>query len=377
MIAKIKNELRRCWINLPGWRTHRKIVVIESDDWGSIRMPSKQVFKKCLSAGYRVDKIAYERFDSLASQDDLELLFEVLSRHIDHKGNSAVITANVLTSNPDFEKIKASDYREYYYELITDTFEKYPNHGNCFNLWEKGKEEGVFFPQSHGREHLNVSLFMKALREGDKDALFGFEHGMPGCIPKCDTKGGNKYVETLRYLDQSDKENKLYIIAEGLDLFEKLFGFCSKSFIPPNHIWNPDYNELISSLGVKYYQGRRKMKEILPDGTVKLHSHKLGEENEFGQKYLIRNATFEPALSHSGEDSVDKCLKDINIAFRMKKPAIICSHRLNYVGFIDPDNRDKNLTLLNKLLKNIIKKWPEVEFMNSVELGSLIEKKYK
>ena len=31
--------------NIPGWRTKRKIVVIESDDWGSIRMPSLKVFE--------------------------------------------------------------------------------------------------------------------------------------------------------------------------------------------------------------------------------------------------------------------------------------------------------------------------------------------
>ena len=31
-------------LSIPGWRTNRHIVVIESDDWGSIRMPSKEVY---------------------------------------------------------------------------------------------------------------------------------------------------------------------------------------------------------------------------------------------------------------------------------------------------------------------------------------------
>lgn len=34
--------------NLPGWRTNRKIVVIESDDWGSIRMPSLTILENWL-----------------------------------------------------------------------------------------------------------------------------------------------------------------------------------------------------------------------------------------------------------------------------------------------------------------------------------------
>ncbi len=61
----IKKIIGRSLINLLGWRTSRKIVVIESDDWGSIRMPSHDVYTKCLKEGYPVDKNAYERYDSL------------------------------------------------------------------------------------------------------------------------------------------------------------------------------------------------------------------------------------------------------------------------------------------------------------------------
>lgn len=72
--------------NFWGWNTDRKIVVIESDDWGSIRMPSKNVYQQCLQSGYQVDQIAYERYDSLASEDDLELLFDLLSSFKDQGG---------------------------------------------------------------------------------------------------------------------------------------------------------------------------------------------------------------------------------------------------------------------------------------------------
>lgn len=373
MLKQIKNNLRRYINNWSGWQTDRKIVVIESDDWGSIRMPSRDVYVKCLKAGYPVDQTFYERFDSLASEKDLELLFEVLNRYKDKNGNPAVLTANVLAANPDFEKIKASGYEKYFYELITETFKRYPEHSDCFNLWKDGMDHNVFFPQSHGREHVNVSKFMKDLQKGNKDVHFGFQHKMPGCIAKRNPEGGNKYVVSLNYFDPLDKKEKLDIIIEGLELFEKLFGFQSKSFTPPNYIWSPDYNEKIADEGVRYYQGRRKMKEKKIDGTYCLNNHSLGEENKYGQKYLIRNAIFEPSLFDFASDPVDSCLKDIRVAFRMNKPAIICSHRINYVGFIDADNRDKNLKLLNDLLKKILRKWPDVEFMNSVELGKLMD----
>ena len=46
----IKQTITHNLLNIPGWRTKRHIVVIESDDWGSIRMPSKEVYKECTLA---------------------------------------------------------------------------------------------------------------------------------------------------------------------------------------------------------------------------------------------------------------------------------------------------------------------------------------
>lgn len=363
------------WIkNIGGWRTKRNIVVIESDDWGSIRMPSRQVYETCLKAGYKVDKIAYERYDSLASETDLELLFELLLSFRDHKGNHPVITANALPANPDFEKIRESGFQEYHYEPVTDTFARYPEHSRCFELWMDGLSNGLFFPQSHGREHLNVSLFMNALQKGDKEILFGFDHQLPGSIPKGeDTAGGNSFVESLRYSDETDKMRKLDIILEGLELFEKLFGYRSESLIPPNYLWSPDYDERVSKNGVRFYQGNHTMKEPLVDGAVRYHKHKLGDVNQYGQHYLVRNALFEPSLFKMNiKNPVDNCLQSISAAFTLQKPAIICSHRINYVGFIEPQNRDRNLKRLQKLLSAILNRWPETEFMTSVQLGNLI-----
>ena len=44
MFVDLKHRLSNIIYNIPGWRTKRHIVVIESDDWGAIRMPSRQVF---------------------------------------------------------------------------------------------------------------------------------------------------------------------------------------------------------------------------------------------------------------------------------------------------------------------------------------------
>ena len=65
IISNFKKNLS----NIPGWSTNRKIVVIESDDWGSIRMPSLETFEKLSSNGLNLssgDALRYNKNDTLA-----------------------------------------------------------------------------------------------------------------------------------------------------------------------------------------------------------------------------------------------------------------------------------------------------------------------
>ena len=41
----LKRRLAKNYVNALGWNSNRKIVVIESDDWGSIRMPSRKIYE--------------------------------------------------------------------------------------------------------------------------------------------------------------------------------------------------------------------------------------------------------------------------------------------------------------------------------------------
>jgi len=375
-LEDLKNSVSRYINNIQGWRTKRKIVVIESDDWGSIRMPSREVYEKCLKAGYPVDLIVYERYDSLASKDDLELLFELLTSFTDKNGNNPVITANCVVANPDFKKIRKDDFKKYHFELISDTFKNYPSHADNLDLWKEGQRKHIFHPQFHAREHLNVSKFMKALQQNNTDVHFGFNNQMPGCIKKGHLKNGNHYVSATEYSSEQDKQEKLRIYLEGLDIFEEIFGFKSSSVIPPNYIWSNDFNGPIFKKGVKYIQGARGMLEPIPGSKPKYYKRYLGMKYPTDQIALVRNVGFEPTIQNVS-NVVENCLSGMAIAFRMKKPAIISSHRINYVGFIDVKNRDNNIRLLKRLFSMSLKKWPDIEFLTTPELGTIISEDIK
>ena len=186
--------------------------------------------------------------------------------------------------------------------------------------------------------------------------------------------GDYNFMEVLDYNTHSDMRQMKESLSEGLDLFEKIFGYRSRSFIPPCYTWSSELEETLKMGGVRYIQGL--FVQSVPTGKFgryKYRYHFLGSTNSLGQYYLVRNAFFEPALS-AGKDIVGDCLKRINTAFRWNKPAVICTHRINFMGALNRDNRTNNLKLLHELLRQITERWPDVEFMTSDQLGDCISK---
>lgn len=367
LVSQLKG-LSRNIINIPGWRTNRKILVIESDDWGSIRIPSREVYANLLNNGFDISRSDYNRLDTLESNNDLSELYEVLQTYKDSLGNPPGITANVVVGNPDFKRIRESDFKEYYFEPVTETLKHYPDRDKVESLWNQGNDAGIFHPQFHGREHVNVVRWMEALRKRSPGIMFTFDQETT-----FSGDGDYNFMEVLDYNTPTDLVKMKESLAEGLELFEKIFGYRSKSFIPPCYTWNSDVEETLHKSGVKYIQGL--VVQSVPTGSFgnyKKKYHFTGNRNRFGQYFLIRNCFFEPSLSKSS-DPVGECLNRINIAFRWNKPAIISSHRVNFMGELDEKNRRENLDLLDELLKRVIKLWPGVEFMTSDRLGELME----
>lgn len=360
--------------NIHGYTTNRKIVVLESDDWGSIRMPSKEVFETLIKRGIRVDRLSFNRYDSLASEEDLSALFEVLAAVKDKNGNPAIFTANTVVANPNFEKIKESNFQNYYYELFTETLARYPQHRESFKLWHEGMKSRVFHPQFHGREHLNTVRWLYALRNNIGNVRLAFDNRMFDLSRSGDIISEDSFMDALAFNDYSEIKIIQDSIREGLGIFENLFGYKSKSFIASCYIWDPKIEKTLADEGVSYIQGGRFQRIPIP-GSMNQYIRKFhftGQRNDNGQIYLVRNCFFEPSETASN-GLLEECIRRIQASFFWKKPAIISTHRMNYIGFINRQNRIKNLALLKELLQRIKKVFPDVEFLTSDQLGTLIQ----
>ena len=63
-MAFLLTDLKDKYIALRGFHTNRRLIVIESDDWGSIRMPSRDVFAKLQRMGDHPERDGFLSNDS-------------------------------------------------------------------------------------------------------------------------------------------------------------------------------------------------------------------------------------------------------------------------------------------------------------------------
>lgn len=358
-------NLKRNLAQIPGWHTNRKIVIIESDDWGSIRTSSKKGFETMLKAGVAVNQDPYSVYDSLESKNDLDALFEVLLKFKDKNDNHPIITANTIVANPDFEKIAASNFETYHYELFTKTLERYHSDGKTFETWQEGIKEKLFRPQFHGREHVNIGMWMQALQGNNKEMRLAFDHQMFGIPSSNSANKRNNYMASFDFENEKELVEIENSITHGLNIFNDLFGYKSETIIAPCYVWSDKLESTLKNSGIIGYQGISYQSiPVLGKDSYQKKIHYTGESNRIGQRFLVRNAFFEPT-HFANQDIVKEVITRMKISFFWKKPFIIGSHRINFMGTLHPNNRKENLQKLELVLKAILRECPEVEFMSS------------
>lgn len=368
----MKNYLKKHLTNLRGSRLKERILLIESDDWGAIRIPNKAAQSELFRLELIKEENPFSKYDCLERAEDYEALYGVLGRFKDCKGNNPVLTANVVMGNPDFHSIEQSGFQNYSFEHFTKTYENYGIGTNTFEALQSGIQEGLVFPQFHAREHLNVQHWMDKLASGDPAFRNAFQWR---CFAIDDIDTGNQRSNVMATYDHRSGEELASVlggIEEGLRLFADTFGFLSYTHIAPCYVWNEFIEQTVDKAGVRGIQSSKVQQyNDSESGKHKRVWRYMGQMNKYNQVYTVRNVLFEPALNHS-IDWVDKAMESIAIAFFWGKPAVIGSHRINYVGGLSEENRANTLMQLDELLKRVLKKWPDVEFWNSAQLAQTL-----
>jgi len=351
--------------NFLGFHTNNKLIIFISDDWGGLRIRSKEARENLIKLGIDMETNRFNRYDMLESNSDLEELFEVLLKYKDCKGNHPIITAAVNVANPDFEKISENNFSEYFYEPFTKTLERYPESDRVFLLYKRGIELNIFRPEFHGREHLNIKWWLENLKSGNKIFLEAFRNEywyvpVKNLLNVSISNLGAAF--DIYMLDEIGQQKN--IINDGVKVFNDIFNYNPILFVPPAQYYNERLEEAIANCGFKMIDVPHLHKMPLGYGKFKTKLHYMGQKNKYGLKYLIRNVVFEPNM-YDNSNCIDGCIAGIENAFRYHKPAIISNHRAAFIGGLDLKNRAKGLKALDLLFSKILKRWPEVEFLSA------------
>jgi hypothetical protein len=196
-------------------------------------------------------------------------------------------------------------------------------------------------------------------------------------IPKNPQKPTVRYTRAFAFWNENETHAHLDIIKDGLRCFEEVYGYHSITFTPPALQIHPKLLSELSSTEIKSVDVPRNAAQHLGLGKYKKKKYKTQLEKDDNRVNIVRNCVFEPN-SNKNINWVDYTCKQVEAAFRLKKPAIISSHRVNFCGKIDNENRKDGLKTLNQLMDKILMKFPEVEFLSVDELAEeIIRTSYK
>tara|TARA_R110002050_G_scaffold270114_2_gene413070 strand:+ start:21736 stop:22896 length:1161 start_codon:yes stop_codon:yes gene_type:complete len=368
MKALISNHIK----NIGGWTSTRKILVISVDDYGNVRLNSKADRDALLADGMK-PKSRFDLYDSLESKQDLEALCEVLSSVKDKDGKAAVFTPFAVCANMNFEKLIESNFTELEIENLTTTYSKLAqlmpaSYEGAWDAWKFGIAEGLLQPQYHGREHFNQYFLKSELAKSNPDVQkviarrsYSFQNDKD--YPTI------SYTATFDFSDKDQLANLKEIAEDGVNRFEAIYGYRPIHFMAPTSKAHPIVLEALKNEGIDFVDQGRVQIQHQGNGLYSKDRNVTGKKNPQGQTVLVRNVVFEPNANSS---AVTIAMKQVEAAFRMKKPAIISSHRVNFCGHIEESNRSQSLADLKSLLKQVVQKYPEVEFMGTSDLCKTI-----
>ena len=362
-MGKIKALIKK-FFNKRAKKVKTPVVVFESDDWGSIRNSNSQNMQN-VADKYGLTLDNYQRFDCLESDEDMQKLVEVLDSFENSKYEKPKFTLNYVMNNPDMEKCVKNEFKTIPMVNVTETYKNSSNSKNVVNIVKENCK--TLRPQFHGYEHFNNNKYSIEIQKDGVDR-YSFENNCIGI-------NNHIYSNLDAFNDFNNSDDLITKLKTGLSQFYDTFGFRSKSAVFPCYVWNSKIEKVLPGEGVTVLQG--KAVQNVPAGYDKYHKkfNFMGKKSKDGIVYLNRNVFFEPSRAYMDnvpcENFVDGILADMDYLIKRNIPVVVCSHRVNYVSGISREVRDYSLKCLKMVLNSLLRKYPDLTFMFSDELGKL------
>ncbi|MGD0477866.1 MAG: hypothetical protein ABSB29_06845 [Nitrososphaerales archaeon] len=356
----------------------RKIhgVVFESDDWGLCgEGKDRSTHERLASLGYDMYSKAQRRSytNTLETEEDLDRLYRTLMSFRDSIGRNPVFTANFVMTNPSFSQISASGFTRYHSVPITLGFPgTWALRNSVVQAWHRGIKNKLIVPEYHGFSHFNYPRWLEGLRKGDKKLLDFFKEEMFTTSEQNPTV--SEYgVASVSGVEYDSFEQQYSSITKGMRIFKSVFSSYPKSTIPPNDILNSLSLLAFARAGIGLVQSeRRKITSILglnqPDPRTPIDALRRVLLQLTVITRMYRNVRLE-----IGEQEETSALELSSRVFALGSPAIVGTHRQNYVGGVDSKAVDQGVKRLEDFLAGLCED-PNLFFLTSSEASQLSSK---
>lgn len=336
----------RCWRE-PVLR--HPVLIFESDDWGA--GPPEQTAA-------------------------LGQLRELLARFQDKSGRHPVMTIGVILAIADTARIHGQDGQHYFSRDLGQS-----EFGAVREQLIKGRDEGVFALQLHGREHYWPDSLMRAAQSHSAVRSWLTGEGIPR------TEQLPAHLQA-RWTDASElpsrplsEQQVLEAIKDERALFAHCFGQGPRVAVATTFVWNEDVERAWAAQGIDAIvtPGRRytlRDAQGQPGGIDK--TMRNGDVSQAGQIYLVRDVYFEPALGHDATRLVEGGVQRV----RLGRPILVEIHRFNFLGGAQRINT--SLSRMEEGIAAVLRTLPNVRFMATAQLaealrlrdGAIVEQRF-
>ncbi len=311
------------------WRAAR-VVVFESDDWGLCGffpaaggLPDSA--RQIVGPGGFPPAYWSSTLEDSATVADLAA---TLAGHRGRDGLPPVLQANMIVSalTPPEDPGQAGRRQAWRQTDLPDLPALYARRG----LWRAVADAiamGVWRPELHGAFHYDPDRRVAAAASSPA-ALAIAQRGTP-LFP-----GSARAWELGRWRPTSELASEL---DHSLRVFGALFGRQPRSIAAPDYVWDGRCEALWQSRGLRIIQAKREQRGQfssagpLLERILKAAGRVWDRRAHPGRTYLERNCRFEPAQSGDGR-TVARCLAAITAAWRRGEPAVVETHRVNFVS---------------------------------------------
>ncbi len=327
------------------WRALRA-VVLESDDWGlSGFFPSAAeaaaVDRAALAAG---NFPAPYWGSTLEDSADVARLAGLLAEHRGADGLPPVLQANYIVSALHYRAAPDSAaWRRYDLPSLPPRYER----PGLWSAVDSARARGVWRAEFHGSFHYDDHLRRRAVA-ADPRAAAAARLGVL-LFP-----GSSRAWEWGHWRARETLAQELDL---ALGVFRQRFGHAPVSICAPDYVWDGRAETLWAQRGLNIIQAKREQRHprwpggSLGERLLKALARIRDRSLHPGRTYLDRNCRFEPAQHPGGPAAaIAQTVAEVKRAWAAGRPAVIETHRVNYVSLV-PGQAEAGRSALAKLLE--------------------------